>query len=120
MNITGWRPSPRCKDSANREQNQIYLNYAEVQPVFAFAKELNDMPLMTVIDDNYQINVLSTKNGGNYSPLAALSAIARSTSARRSRFFTPTFLFSMPCTLVMWWMFALESPYFSDTSSTVQ
>ena len=31
---------PWCKDSANREQNQIYLNYARVQPVFAVAKEL--------------------------------------------------------------------------------
>lgn len=30
----------------------------EVQPVFAFAKELNDMPLVTVNDGNLRINVL--------------------------------------------------------------
>lgn len=59
------------------------------------AKELNDMPLMAVIDDNLQIIVLSMEKERIYSPFAALSTIAHSTSARSSRFLTPTFFFSM-------------------------
>ena len=39
-----------------------------------------------------------------------LSAMTRSTSERRSRFFTPTFIFSMCFTLTIWQMLAEESP----------
>lgn len=41
-----------------------------------------------------------------HSPLAALSAIARSTSVFKSRFFTPTFTLLIWCTLTIWQMLA--------------
>ena len=74
--------------------------------MFPMAKEQREISVNTSTIHHFEIIF----DNPDFSRLFVPFSMTRSTSERKSRFFTPTFIFSMCFTLTIWQMLADERP----------